>query len=219
MFLFNGQYGVASDDNGLYYMRARYYNVSIKRFINQDIVTGNFAESQSLNRYAYVEGNPVSYLDPFGLEKIDTSGLNGTFESGVQGNIGTGIFTIYGQVGQAKDFRGNKDILITLGFGVGPSIGVSGGIFRSITNAPSIKELLGDGYSVGVSAGEVAVAGVDYSIMQTDSGTYHGVSESISGGAGAEIHVGPSYTFKMSDILEKVLDKLIEWYLDEHPYQ
>ncbi|MBD5466221.1 MAG: PKD domain-containing protein, partial [Lachnospiraceae bacterium] len=73
MFLFNGQYGVASDDNGLYYMRARYYNVSIKRFINQDVVTGNIAESQSLNRYSYVEGNPVSYLDPFGLmrESID----------------------------------------------------------------------------------------------------------------------------------------------------
>ena len=69
MFLFNGQYGVASDDNGLYYMRARYYNVSIKRFINQDVVTGSIAESQSLNRYAYVEGNPVSYLDPLGLER------------------------------------------------------------------------------------------------------------------------------------------------------
>ena len=74
MFLFNGQYGVASDDNGLYYMRARYYNVSIKRFINQDVVTGKIAESQSLNRYAYVEGNPVSYLDPFGLEKYDKDG-------------------------------------------------------------------------------------------------------------------------------------------------
>ncbi len=69
MFLFNGRYGVASDDNGLYYMRARYYNVSIKRFVNQDVVTGSIAESQSLNRYAYVEGNPVSYFDPFGLEK------------------------------------------------------------------------------------------------------------------------------------------------------
>ena len=50
-------------------MRARYYNVDIKRFINQDILVGTIANSQSLNRYAYVEGNPVSYLDPFGLEK------------------------------------------------------------------------------------------------------------------------------------------------------
>ena len=58
-----------SDDNGLYYMRARYYNIDIKRFINQDVITGSIDSSPSLNRYAYVEGNPVSYLDPFGLER------------------------------------------------------------------------------------------------------------------------------------------------------
>ena len=64
-----GQYGVQSDDSSLYYMRARYYNAAIKRFINQDTATGSIESSQSLNRYAYVEGNPISYLDPFGLEK------------------------------------------------------------------------------------------------------------------------------------------------------
>ena len=56
-------------------MRARYYNAAIKRFINQDTVTGSIESSQSLNRYAYVEGNPVSYLDSFGLcpeDRIDT---------------------------------------------------------------------------------------------------------------------------------------------------
>ena len=68
-FLYNGQYGVTTDANGLYYMRARYYNVDIKRFINQDVLTGTLERISSLNRYAYVEGNPVSYLDPFGLER------------------------------------------------------------------------------------------------------------------------------------------------------
>ena len=29
IFLYNGQYGVVTDSNGLYYMRARYYNVDI----------------------------------------------------------------------------------------------------------------------------------------------------------------------------------------------
>ena len=66
-FLYNGQLGVITDDNGLYYMRSRYYNPEIKRFINQDILTGNIGKSASLNRYSYVEGNPVSYTDPFGL--------------------------------------------------------------------------------------------------------------------------------------------------------
>ncbi len=33
-FLYNGQFGVSTDNNGLYYMRARYYNPEIRRFIN-----------------------------------------------------------------------------------------------------------------------------------------------------------------------------------------
>ncbi len=48
-------------------MRARYYNPGIKRFINQDIVTGDITASPSLNQYSYVQGNPVSLTDPFGL--------------------------------------------------------------------------------------------------------------------------------------------------------
>ena len=68
-FLYNGQFGVTTDGNGLYYMRARYYNVDIKRFINQDVLTGTLERISSLNRYSYVEGNPISYLDPFGLDR------------------------------------------------------------------------------------------------------------------------------------------------------
>ncbi|MCR5701710.1 MAG: RHS repeat-associated core domain-containing protein [Lachnospiraceae bacterium] len=75
-FLYNGQYGVTTDSNGLYYMRARYYNVDIKRFINQDVLLGVLERVSSLNRYAYVEGNPVSYLDPFGLDRVDTSDVH-----------------------------------------------------------------------------------------------------------------------------------------------
>ena len=72
-FLYNGQYGVTTDSNGLYYMRARYYNVEIKRFINQDVLLGVLERVSSLNRYAYVEGNPISYLDPFGLDIYETA--------------------------------------------------------------------------------------------------------------------------------------------------
>ena len=66
-FLYNGRYGVETGANGLYYMRARYYNPQIKRFINRDIIDGSITDSQSLNKYSYVQGNPIRLVDPFGL--------------------------------------------------------------------------------------------------------------------------------------------------------
>ena len=62
-FLYNGRYGVETGADGLYYMRARYYNPQIKRFINRDIIDGSITDSQSLNKYSYVQGNPVSLID------------------------------------------------------------------------------------------------------------------------------------------------------------
>ncbi|MCL9663126.1 pre-toxin TG domain-containing protein [Paenibacillus hunanensis] len=56
-----------TDPNGLYQMRARYYNPEIKRFVNRDVVTGSIGNGLTMNCYAYVNGNLVSYIDPFGL--------------------------------------------------------------------------------------------------------------------------------------------------------
>ncbi|MFB5680880.1 RHS repeat-associated core domain-containing protein [Paenibacillus terreus] len=72
-FLYNGRDGVMTDANGLYHMRARYYNPETKRFINRDVVTGTIADTPTLNRYAYVNGNPISYVDPFGLSRDSDS--------------------------------------------------------------------------------------------------------------------------------------------------
>ncbi|MBE5870898.1 MAG: RHS repeat-associated core domain-containing protein [Lachnospiraceae bacterium] len=94
-YLYNGQYGVTSDANGLYYMRARYYNIDIKRFINQDILTGSIDSSKSLNRYAYVEGNPISYLDPFGLRPFDTTAIHNLVSFLSAAGLAVGLFTFF----------------------------------------------------------------------------------------------------------------------------
>ncbi|MVX67271.1 hypothetical protein GKZ28_26895 [Clostridium chromiireducens] len=61
-----GRYGIVADKNGLSYMRARYYNPDIKRFVNKDIIKGSIDDSQSLNRFAYVQNNPINRIDPSG---------------------------------------------------------------------------------------------------------------------------------------------------------
>lgn len=70
LFMYNGRDGVVTEDNGLIYMRARYYSPELRRFINADIIHGNISDPTSLNRYSYVNGNPVSFVDPFGLLSI-----------------------------------------------------------------------------------------------------------------------------------------------------
>ncbi|MEA3521761.1 MAG: RHS repeat-associated core domain-containing protein, partial [Campylobacterota bacterium] len=69
-FLYVGKYGIEKEASGLYYMRARYYDVGLKRFVSKDSLIGNIANSKSLNRYAYVEGNPVMGVDLYGRNVI-----------------------------------------------------------------------------------------------------------------------------------------------------
>jgi len=79
-FLFNGMYGVMSDGNGFYYMRARFYSPEIRRFVNRDVLLGKVAEGQSLNRFAFVNGQPVNFTDPFGLAKYCGSCVGNNYD-------------------------------------------------------------------------------------------------------------------------------------------
>jgi len=62
-FKYAGQVGIQAEGNNLYYMRARYYDANLGRFISED--PAGFADG--LNLYAYVGGNPIMLVDPSGL--------------------------------------------------------------------------------------------------------------------------------------------------------
>ena len=66
VFGYNGRDGVVTEENGLIYMRARYYSPAMRRFINADIVAGQISNAVTLNRFAYANGNPVILIDPLG---------------------------------------------------------------------------------------------------------------------------------------------------------
>ena len=50
---------------GQYYLRARFYNPVIARFLSEDTYYGD-----GLNLYAYCHNNPVGYVDPSGHEGL-----------------------------------------------------------------------------------------------------------------------------------------------------
>ena len=54
------------DESGLIYLRARYYDPTVGRFISRDTVEGQINNPLSLNLYTYVLGNPLKYVDPTG---------------------------------------------------------------------------------------------------------------------------------------------------------
>ena len=69
--------------SGQYYLRARFYNPVLGRFVQEDVYRGD-----GLNLYAYCRNNPVVYYDPSGYDsqypcKEETSaGESGRGESG-----------------------------------------------------------------------------------------------------------------------------------------
>lgn len=63
-FRYSGEY--FAKETGTIYLRARYYDPSIGRFITRDTVTGTPNDPLSLNLYTYCRNNPIPFNDPDG---------------------------------------------------------------------------------------------------------------------------------------------------------
>ena len=72
-FKYVGQFGVMQEGNGLQFMRARYYEAGVGRFLNKDPLPGNNVNAQSHNKYAYALNDPVNLIDPEGRLALPTA--------------------------------------------------------------------------------------------------------------------------------------------------
>src|SRR5579875_801650 len=66
---FTGQY--ADSTSGLDYDNARYYDPLVGQFVSADSVQGNLV---GMDPYAYVGGNPETWMDPTGHECLEDCG-------------------------------------------------------------------------------------------------------------------------------------------------
>jgi RHS repeat-associated protein len=58
--------GEQTDENGMIFLRARYYQPGQGRFLTMDPWRGNLNRPNTLNPYLYASGNPVVFSDPSG---------------------------------------------------------------------------------------------------------------------------------------------------------
>ena len=67
-FTWQGQYGIMDEGNGLYYVRARYYNANIGRFISRDPIKA--INPREVNPYQYALANPLIFEDMTGRKSV-----------------------------------------------------------------------------------------------------------------------------------------------------
>ena len=89
-FKFVGRYGVMDEGDDLYFMRARFYDAEVGRFLSEDPLG---FEGGDWNLCAYVGGNPMVGIDPEGTFSISWNPLNAVVASVVELPSMVGNFT------------------------------------------------------------------------------------------------------------------------------
>jgi RHS repeat-associated protein len=84
-FLFTGEQYDANI--GFYYLRARYMDPSIGRFITADPFSGFMFEPLSLHKYLYANADPINNIDPSGCFSIQEISAVQTIQGILSSNV------------------------------------------------------------------------------------------------------------------------------------
>ncbi|MBQ7106887.1 MAG: RHS repeat-associated core domain-containing protein, partial [Clostridia bacterium] len=235
-------------ETGLYYCNSRYYDANVGRWISADTIVSGAGSIQGYNVFAYCFNNPVNFDDSTGhwpdwiknavkkaANKIkpivkavqkELAKRNITYSTG----FGTGgSITGYGiqvQGGISIDSEGNFAIQGTISGGFSTAKGWSGIVYNTVTNAPDINYLEGQGYQVGGLYGwnigyVPVVAGGDVNIIPTpnaDETYFGGTFNTGFGSPGFEGHIDwsntgtlPGSQFNVFNCCRNIYYAIMEW--------
>jgi RHS repeat-associated protein len=93
--------GEQRDSTGLDYLRARYYNSDLGRFISKDAFAGHLASPISENAYVYANANPINFTDPSGYESLGELSAAEAINSILSSISAVGVRSIAATVGGA----------------------------------------------------------------------------------------------------------------------
>ena len=116
-FGYNGEYYNAV--TGQIYLCARFYEPEMNRFSQKDILRCDAANPVSLNRYAYVQNDPVNFIDPSGMSvrsllQKGKAAVTGAVKSFVANPMRATVSTVKKVVNAIKTLLTMRDIRLNL---------------------------------------------------------------------------------------------------------
>jgi RHS repeat-associated protein len=181
-----------AETGGLHQNWYRNYDPSLGRYIEADPLGIGAGQ----NIYAYVDGRAVEWRDPSGLW---------TAHGGVTGGINIGSINVNASYTTAVDGHGNIGSFITIGGGAtnappsnsGGASAYIGGIF-GLSSAYCIDDLIKKFDVQGFGGGDGVYVGVNHFSGTGDHGPVEGHDVVIGPGGGANVTIGPTYTWRLN---------------------
>jgi RHS repeat-associated protein len=174
-FTYAGAHGVMDEDNGLYFMKNRYYDADTGRFIQKDPI-GLFGGT---NLYGYVGNNPVENTDPQGTDPVMSSSIDPAL-SGVTDQIMSGTWDINTKTRpiDMKDNIASDTEQKIFAVGAMAVIGAMGVSMIPVVAAPCILEV--GGAETVVVTGESVLSTLDVLMIKMMSGETAAVAAFIT---------------------------------------
>ena len=156
-----GHYGYTGQEydgeTGLLYLRARYYDPTIGRFISADPFWGRLDQPASQSRYAYVHNSPLIYTDPTGHDTLQFNACTGG-GVGLDGSFCTSYGIQYARIDTFPYFTIQDTFSYdTVGAGATSGASFANTVGIQWTNASKWQQHLGAGNETG---GSSAIAGL-----------------------------------------------------------
>ena len=155
-FEFVGEYGLTDEGNGLTFMRARYHEHSLGRFLTADPI--NIAGGSNL--YTYVGNHPAAVdatglypeFDVFNRIEREIRQQFGAVEEFLE-DLTLEVQEILSSLPQIPNSRFSDGLTASAGLTLGASVGFSAGSCLGVSPSMSVVPNIGPGFCIGLSVG------------------------------------------------------------------
>ncbi|MDR1697345.1 MAG: RHS repeat-associated core domain-containing protein, partial [Erysipelotrichaceae bacterium] len=176
-FRYRGYY--YDTETGLYYLKARYYDPELGRFISPDDISFLNPEMiNGLNLYAYCGGNPVMMVDEtgcaawwnwllFGIGAVLVVAAAVVLTIATFG-VGTAAFTAT----LAGSIALKASVGALIGAGIGTALGIAGGAIYAGVTGTDVGDGILSGFLIGFGGGAIIGAVIGGSVGAAQFGTF-----------------------------------------------